>query len=80
MKWVPVEKRLPKNHESVLVSIEEYYIVLLATYKFGEFYVVKEWEKKESSDFVPLISCHKAGLIVTAWKPIPKPYRKERKK
>ena len=82
MKWIPIEKKLPKNNERILLSIEGYCTVLLGTYTCGAFYVVsrEEWEEeeKELSGFIQSIPCSKVGLVVNAWRPMPKPYKEEK--
>lgn len=80
MEWIPIEKRLPKNNERILLSIEEYGTVLLGTYTCGEFHLVREdWgiDEKEITGFIQSIPCSKAGLAVNAWRPMPKPYKEK---
>lgn len=67
-EWIPVEERLPKTDEYVLLSFDSFDIPMIGRYQKvedgGAFYVGDE-EK----------SCASQYLFVNAWRPLPKPYQ-----
>lgn len=69
--WIPVSERLPENDDYILLSFENFSIPEIGRYEQdeegGAFYPGDE-------DYTYL----SYGLFVNAWKPLPKPYKKER--
>lgn len=69
--WIPVSERLPENDDYILLSFENFLIPDIGRYEQdeegGAFYPGDE-------DYTYL----SYGLFVNAWKPLPKPYKKER--
>ena len=69
-EWIPVDIRLPKTNEYILLSFDSFDIPMIGRYQKeedgGAFYVGDE-EK----------SCSAQYLFVNAWRPLPKPYRSE---
>lgn len=75
-EWIPVSEGLPKNGERVLVSVRSergninwtgFGIVMLGTVREDE-WTTYQFAPKNAGDG-----------IVTAWMPLPKPYREEKK-
>ncbi len=69
--WIPVTERLPEPETHILVSIGNFTLPDIATYRAdedgsGAFYI-----GDEDHTYLSL------GLFVNAWMPLPKPYRDE---
>lgn len=68
--WIPIEERLPENHEYILVSFGNFSVPDIARYERddegGAFYPGDEDYTYTS-----------VGLFVNAWMPLPEPYREE---
>ena len=70
--WIPVEERLPEDDRYIFLSFENFSLPMIGRYEqdsdgSGNFYIGDETE-----------SCISQDLYVTAWRPMPKPYRPER--
>lgn len=69
-EWIPVERNLPKDDDYIMLSFENFSLPHIGRYEQnvegGAFYIGDE-EK----------SCISYGLLVNAWRPLPKPYRPE---
>ena len=72
-RWIPVEEKLPEDHNYVLLSFSNFSLPLIGRYTAyynggGEFYVC-DCDKENT--------CFSQDLYVNAWMPLPEPYRKE---
>ena len=70
--WIPVEERLPKDSNYILLSFANFSLPLVGRYEDsqedGAFYV-GDCDGKDS--------CINQDLVVNAWQPLPDPYRPE---
>ena len=72
-RWIPVEERLPKEKEYVLMSFENFTLPIIGRYEkdndgSGAWYVGDD----DGCD-----TCSSQDLFVNAWMPLPKTYREE---
>ena len=70
--WIPVEERLPEDDRYIFLSFENFSLPMIGRYEqdsdgSGNFYIGDETE-----------SCINQDMYVTAWQPLPEPYRPER--
>lgn len=69
--WIPVSERLPENDDNILLSFENFPTPEIGRYEQDE----------EGGAFYPgdkEYTYLSYGVFVNAWKPLPKPYKKER--
>lgn len=70
LRWIPVEERLPKEEEYILLSFANFSLPLVGRYSKnqdeGAFYL---------GDCDGEDSCISQNLFVDAWMPLPEPYR-----
>lgn len=74
-KWIPCTERLPKDGDTYLVTIEykgEVIGVDVASYSPVEGYIDKHWDT-----FNDWVEDDKMHYHVTAWMPLPQPYKAE---
>lgn len=74
-KWIPCTERLPKDGDTYLVTIEykgEVIGVDAASYSPVEGYIDKHWDT-----FNDWVEDDKMHYHVTAWMPLPQPYKAE---
>ncbi len=69
-KWIPVEEKLPRDNDYVLLSFANFGALAIGTYEENAWYLGDDY----GGD-----TCAAAGFTVNAWMPLPKPYRKETK-
>ena len=72
--WIPVEERLPEEKKSVLVQWEKYDRHLNVTLT----YLDVMWLEDEEDVVFETINGIPNGRVI-AWRPLPEPYRQERR-
>lgn len=74
-KWIPVKRQLPENADYILLSFENFSLPMVGRYEEdtegGAFYL-GDCDEKDT--------CISMGLFVNAWRPLPEPYRPERRR
>lgn len=72
--WIPVEKRLPENADYILLSFTNFSLPMIGRYEEdpegGAFYL---------GDCDEEDTCISMDLFINAWRPLPEPYRPERR-
>ena len=69
--WIPVEERLPEDNKYILMSFENFSAPFVGRYE----------EDEEGGAFClgdEDGSCVSYGLFVSAWMPLPEPYKQEK--